>query len=225
MKAIRFALLVICYSFFYNSLSANERDEAEINVPLDSPKNSAVAQLRCSDPRNPNSVMFEFESHGTNKAESGEALFRFCIQEKSLICYDSLESIIFEGEIFNFASEHSNSNEEKIMTKAIASWWFQQAHNIMLDTISKNKDIVYTEEFSYLTMRMRKDRQNIQLPAESYTIKVTKDLMKGEYGYVFGRFNSGTSWKLKLLLFSVILFFIYFFTKGVQLTIKSQNRA
>ena len=225
MKAFRFLFLLVCYSFAWNSSIAFDLDEMGENIPLNlSNKDTTIAEMRCSDSRNPNSVLVEFERLGNNKSKRGEALYDFCKREKSIIRYDSLESIIFEGEIFNFASDHTSSPEEKIMTQAIADWWFQQALNIMQDTILKNKNIVYTEEFYYLIMRMRKDRQNVHLPAESYTVKVTKDLLKGEYGYVLGRFNNGTNWKLKLILFSFVIIFMYFFLKGIQFTIKSSSK-
>jgi hypothetical protein len=208
------------------SVFANELDDMGADVPLDSKKSTSTFSFQCADVRNPYLVLSEFSKASQGNADLtqiGESVFNCCTQKKIAASYDSLPYMITEGETFTYAADHSSVPAEKLLLKSIGDWWFQQVQVQMQDTLAKNNNIQYDEEFAYLIIRMKRDHFNIQLPAESYSVKVTKDMIKGEYGYILGRIISGTSWKVKLLLMLAVLFFAYFFIKGIYFTIKKPS--
>lgn len=225
MKIRRFLLLA---SVILTALSSfgNELDDMGADVPLDNKKSTSTFSFQCADVRNPYLVLTEFSkaSQGnTDLTQIGESVFNCCTQKKLASCYDSLPYMITEGETFTYAANHSSVPAEKLLLKSIGDWWFQQVQVQMQDTLAKNNNIQYDEEFAYLIMRMKRDHFNIQLPAESYSVKVTKDMIKGQYGYIIGRVINGTSWKVKLLLILAVALFGYFFLKGIYFTIKQTS--
>ncbi|MCW3126204.1 MAG: hypothetical protein JWO03_1862 [Bacteroidetes bacterium] len=226
MRAGKFILLFFFATLTTVSTFANELDDMGADVPLDNKKEAPAIVFHCADLRNPYVILSEFANTlKANKDSSkiGEAVFNACTKEKMAAHYDSLPYMITEGEIFTYAAEHDPVASEKLLLRSIGDWWFQQVQAQMQDTLAKNPKIQYDEEFIYLATRMKRDHFNIQLPAESYSVKVTKDMMKGEYGYIIGRVINGTSWKVKLLLITIILFFSYFFIKGIYHTIKKPS--